>query len=79
MDLEDRLRTRQALYRLRELLRLRHVLTNHEVRAVAGSRGMARVHELIHDFDEPITVVKDRGATWLVTYEPKRAGQSTLF
>lgn len=46
MDAEDVLRARKHLAKLRDRLREVGVMTNHEVRRCAGSRGMGRVNEL---------------------------------
>ena len=55
MDTEDRARLSKHLEKLLAVLQAKRVLTNQEVRAVAGSRGMGRVNEL-QKLGHPITV-----------------------
>jgi len=68
VDREDGRRISAKQQTLLDALRSKRVLTNHEVRAIAGARGMGRVNELINDFGHHIDVKKDSGSTWLVTY-----------
>lgn len=75
MDHEDKLRTLSNKEKLRAALKRRGVLTNIEVRAVAGSRGMGRCHELIKE-GEPITVRKLKGATWEIRYQQPALARS---
>ena len=67
MDAEDHGRVAKHLQRLLAALQIHGVLTNHQVRAIAGSRGMARATELKH-MGHPITTRKIDGATWEVRY-----------
>ena len=67
MDTEDRVRIAKHLDKLLAALQSRGVLTNTEVRALAGSRGMGRVNEL-QKRGEPITVRKLTGSIWEVRY-----------
>lgn len=60
MDPEDRGRLAKHLERLLAALQIKGVLTNVEVRAIAGSRGMARATELKH-MGYPITTRKLTG------------------
>ena len=78
VDRQDEQRISGHLKRLLDELRSRRTLTNHEVRQIAGSRGMARVNTLIRDFGFDIDVRKDHGATWLVTYRGRRQAQPSL-
>jgi hypothetical protein len=66
-DDDDRKRLSKHLQRLLDQLKTRRRLTNHEVRQIAGSRGMGRVHDLIQR-GHAIEVRKDSGSTWLVIY-----------
>lgn len=68
MDAEDHKRISKHLAKLLDALKRRGVMTNVEVRAVAGSRGMGRVNDLIVKHHEPITVRKLKGALWEVRY-----------
>jgi hypothetical protein len=68
MDTEDRVRISKHLDKLLAALQARGVLTNAEVRTVAGSRGMGRVNEL-QKLGHPITVRKLTGAIWEVRYD----------
>lgn len=67
MDHQDKLRTLSNREKLLTALKARGVLTNHEARAIGGSRAMGRIHELIHA-GEPITVRKLAGSTWEIRY-----------
>lgn len=67
MDAEDILRTRKHLAKLRDELRKRGVMSNHEVRRCAGSRGMGRVNEL-QKLGLPITIRKLDKSTWEVRW-----------
>lgn len=67
MDSEDAVRLSKYLAKLLDVLQVKRVLTNHEVRAIAGSRGMARVTEL-KALGHPITTRKLAGSTWQVVY-----------
>lgn len=75
MDPEDRQRIAKHLENLlRELQRTR-VLTNTEVRAIAGTRGMARVFDL-KKAGHPITTRKLTGGLWEVRYGQPALGRS---
>ncbi len=79
VDREDAVRLKGNRERLLDALRAApdRTLTNHQVRAIAGSRGMGRVNELIHSGYD-IEVTKQRGATWLVRLRVKSTGQLPL-
>lgn len=68
MDTEDAGRIAKHLSNLLEALKAKRVLTNTEVRQIAGSRGMGRVNEL-QKRGEPITVRKLTGSIWEVRYD----------
>lgn len=68
MDAEDAGRMAKHLTTLLDVLRAKRVLTNVEVRQIAGSRGMGRVNEL-QKRGEPITVRKLTGSIWEVRYD----------
>jgi len=67
MDAEDNARISKHLAKLRDALRERGVMSNHEVRRVAGSRGMGRVNTLVK-MGLPITVRRIKGADWEVRW-----------
>ena len=75
MDTEDRVRIAKHLDKLLAALQRRGVLTNTEVRAIAGSRGMARASELKH-LGHPITVRKLTGSIWEVRYNAPALARS---
>lgn len=75
MDAEDAGRISKHLAKLLEALQARGVLTNTEVRTLAGSRGMGRVNEL-QKLGHPITVRKLTGAIWEVRYSRPALGRS---
>ena len=75
MDAEDHNRISKHLERLRDELKRRGVMTNDEVRKVAGSRGMGRINTLIRDFHEPITVRKIKGGLWECRYNAPALGR----
>lgn len=75
MDAEDAGRISHHLGKLLEALQAKRVLTNTEVRAVAGSRGMGRVNEL-QKRGHPITVRKLTGALWEVRYDAPALARS---
>lgn len=68
MDREDTIRLSKHLATLLAALQRDRVLTNTQIRAIAGSRGMARVSEL-KQRGHQITVRKLTGAIWEVRYE----------
>ncbi len=68
MDAEDTLRISKHLAKLRDELRKRGVMTNHEVRRCSGSRGMGRVNTL-QKMGLPITVRRLSGSTWEVRWD----------
>jgi len=68
MDSEDAIRISKHLATLLAALQRDRVLTNTQVRAIAGSRGMARVSEL-KQRGHAITVRKLTGAIWEVRYD----------
>lgn len=74
MDVEDILRTRKYLAKLRDKLREVGVMTNHDVRRTAGSRGMGRVNEL-QKLGLPITVRKLDRSTWEVRWNAPPLGR----
>ncbi len=76
MDHEDKLRTLSNKAKVLAALKRRGVMTNEEIRAVGGSRGMGRVNELIHEDKEPITVRKLTGAIWEVRYNAPALARS---
>jgi len=67
MDAEDHGRVAKHLARLLAALQIHGVLTNHQVREIAGSRGMARATEL-KNMGHPITTRKIDRSTWEVRY-----------
>ena len=75
MDTEDRGRMAKHLEKLLAALQAKGVLTNVDVRAIAGSRGMGRVNEL-QKRGEPITVRKLRGSMWEVRYNAPALARS---
>lgn len=76
MDSEDRVRTLTNKAKLLAALKLRGVLTNHQCREIGGSRALGRIHELIHDDGEPITVRKLNKSTWEVRYQQPALARS---
>lgn len=74
MDAEDHGRALSNKQKLLLALQRRGVLTNHEARALAGSRAMGRCHELIQE-GYPITVRKLKGATWEIRYAQPPLGR----
>ena len=68
MDAQDHGRVAKHLARLLAALQIHGVLTNHQVREIAGSRGMARATEL-KNMGHPITTRKIDRSTWEVRYE----------
>lgn len=68
MDAEDRGRLSKHLARLLAALQSQGVMTNVDVRAIAGSRGMGRVNEL-QKLGHPITTRKLTGGLWEVRYD----------
>lgn len=68
MDTQDRERIAHHLQKLLDELKARRVMTNHEVRRVAGSRGMGRVNDLIKLHHQPIYVRKIDRSTWEVRF-----------
>lgn len=76
MDTEDHGRIAKHLQRLLAALQIKGVLTNVEVRELAGSRGMGRVSELTH-MGHPITTRKLRGGLWEVRYDAPPLARST--
>jgi hypothetical protein len=75
MDAEDHGRIARHLERLLAALQIKGVLTNVEVRAIAGSRGMGRVNSL-QKMGHPITVRKLTGAIWEVRYNAPALARS---
>ncbi len=75
MDAEDRGRLTKHLEKLLAALQAKGVLTNVEVRAVAGSRGMGRVNEL-QKLGHDIQVRKLTGAIWEVRYNKPALARS---
>lgn len=75
MDTEDHGRIAKHLERLLAALQLAGVLTNVQVREIAGSRGMARATEL-KNMGHPITVRKLTGAIWEVRYNAPALARS---
>ena len=84
MDAEDRARTLSNKEKLRAMLFERRVLTNEQVRRIAGSRGMARAHELQHEYasqdpqQHEITIRKLHGAVWEVRLDMKPLGRDAM-
>lgn len=76
MDAEDKRRTLSNKAKLLAALKLRGALTNHQCREIGGSRALGRIHELIHDDGEPITVRKLTGGTWEVRYQQPALARS---
>lgn len=74
MDKQDAERISSHLRKLLDALRERGVLTNHQVRRIAGSRGMARANEL-QKKGYPITVRKLDRSTWEVRYNAPPLGR----
>ncbi len=74
MDAEDILRTRKHLAKLLDTLKSRRVMSNHDVRRCAGSRGMGRVNELQH-LGYPITVRKVSRSDWEVRFDMPALGR----
>lgn len=70
MDAEDKRRTLSNKQKLLAALLERRVLTNEQVRRIAGARGMGRANELIHE-GHPISVRKLKGSIWEVRYDMK--------
>ena len=75
MDTEDALRISAHLRRLLETLQRLGTMTNHEVRALAGSRGMGRVNDL-QKKGYPITVRKLKGADWEIRWDQPALGRA---
>lgn len=75
MDAEDHGRIAKHLERLLAALQIKGVLTNVEVREIAGSRGMARATELKH-LGHPITTRKLKGGLWEVRYQQPALARS---
>ena len=77
MDTEDRIRTLSNKEKVFRLLRQKGVVTNTEIRAVGGARGMARVFELKQELGaDVIQVRKLRGSTWEIRYQQAPLGRS---
>jgi hypothetical protein len=76
MDSEDKARTLTNKQKLLAALKERRVLTNEQVRRIAGARGMGRANELIHE-GHPIAVRKLRGGLWEVRYDMKPLGRDS--
>ncbi len=75
MDAEDHGRIAKHLACLLAALQIKGVMTNVEVREIAGSRGMARCSELKH-MGHPITTRKLRGGLWEVRYDAPALARS---
>jgi hypothetical protein len=75
MDAEDHGRVAKHLARLLAALQIHGVLTNHQVREIAGSRGMARATEL-KNMGHPISTRKLAGSVWEVRYDKAALGRS---
>lgn len=80
MDAEDRSRTLSNKQKLLAALQARGVMLNHEVRAIAGTRGMGRAHELKVELaklkpPQIITIRKLKGAVWEVRLDLKPLGR----
>lgn len=74
MDAEDHGRALSNKARLLAALQARGVLTNHEARAIGGSRALGRISELQHK-GFPITVRKLKGSTWEIRYSMPALGR----
>lgn len=75
MDTEDHTRISRHLAKLLDELKRRRVMTNTEVRACAGTRGMGRINDLIRKHHEPITVRKLKGGLWECRYDMPALGR----
>lgn len=75
MDADDHGRVAKHLARLLAVLQIKGVMTNHEVRAISGSRGMGRVNTL-QKMGHPITTRKITGSTWEVRYNQTALARS---
>ena len=75
MDTEDAVRISKHLAKLLDALKTAGVLTNHQVREIAGSRGMGRVNEL-QKLGHPITTRKLKGGLWEVRYNAPALARS---
>ena len=84
MDAEDRERTLSNKEKLRAMLFERRVLTNEQVRRIAGSRGMARAWELKQEYEaeEPqrhtVDIRKLKGGLWEVRLDMKPLGRDAM-
>ena len=84
MDAEDRTRTISNKEKLRAMLFERRVLTNEQVRRVAGSRGMARAWELKQEYEaqEPqrhtVDIRKLKGGLWEVRLDMTPLGRDAM-
>ena len=77
MDTEDRERALSNKEKVFRLLREKRVVTNTEIRAVGGTRGMARVFELKQALGaDVIQVRKLSRATWEIRYQQAPLGRS---